>query len=302
LLQLCLTDTAAAARGAPHGLIPWLLAMAQGQPAQAQAALDQPPGARAFFRDDLLATARRPDAAEPAMQQACRQIALGVLAQRAGLPALAQDIAQQILGQMPALIPAHALRAEALMDRNLSIGPALAAAGKDIADSVLAASLAARAHALAGEYDAATRQYQALLQREPDNDHLRFQLAQIHYAAQRFDDAITCLEPLTGHENPYRSMASNDVAYLLAERHPDKLDQARQIAGDALALAPDNPYLLDTLGWIEHRRGNHRQALAMLCRSLLALPLPQTQEHVAAVYQALGQPGWAEQLRRAARP
>lgn len=302
LLQLSLAGAASSRIQERQGLIAWLVAMANGQVAQAQRALDKAEPARAFFRQDLLATTRLPDATALPMQDAYRQIALGVLAQRAGLPAMAQTIAEEVLTRLPELIPAHALRAESLLDRNLPTDQALAAARQAIPDSALTKSLTASAQALASEFDAAAGHYQALLQREPDNDHLLFLLAQVHYAAKRFDEAIKALEPLTKHENPYRSMASNDLAFLLAQEHPDKLNEARQVAGDALALMPNNPYLLDTLGWIEHLRGNDQEALTLLCRSLVNLPLPQTKEHVAVVYEALGQNDWAKQMRQAAKP
>jgi len=68
-----------------------------------------------------------------------------------------------------------------------------------------------------------------------------------------------------------------------------QFDQALALAQTATELAPDDPQVSDTLGWIFYRRGIHQRALALLKESAAKLPgNPQIQYHLGIVSAQLG--------------
>ena len=93
----------------------------------------------------------------------------------------------------------------------------------------------------------------------------------------------------------WHATVANDLACLIAQHQPHRLAAAYQIASDALRLAPANAALLDTLGWIEHLQGHHATAVQLLNQAVvLANSVPQIHHHLAATYQALHNPTWAQ--------
>ncbi|MCH7814912.1 MAG: tetratricopeptide repeat protein [Planctomycetes bacterium] len=153
-----------------------------------------------------------------------------------------------------------------------------------------------------------------LLAREPQNDRIRYLLAHLYIRLGRVQDGLDLLHPINDAHRTDRSVVTNtsvniaqysdlawqatvanDLACLIAQYQPHRLNQAHKIARDALRLAPANPALLDTLGWIEHLQGNHATALRLLNRAVvLANSVPQIHQHLAATYQALPNPIWAQ--------
>ena len=82
--------------------------------------------------------------------------------------------------------------------------------------------------------------------------------------------------------------AANNLAYLLAERNED-LDEALSLALHAKQLKPDDPYILDTLGWIYFQKGLYEDAARELNRSADLLPTSATVNyHLGMAYYAMG--------------
>jgi Tfp pilus assembly protein PilF len=61
-------------------------------------------------------------------------------------------------------------------------------------------------------------------------------------------------------------IVKSDLAYLLAVEGAD-LERANELARDAQAALPDDPEVLDTMGYVELRRGNPAVALVHLQRA-----------------------------------
>jgi tetratricopeptide (TPR) repeat protein len=88
--------------------------------------------------------------------------------------------------------------------------------------------------------------------------------------------------------NPRFAGAANNLAWVLSEHGGDK-DKALALAQTAKELAPEDPQVSDTLGWILYRRGVHQRALALLKESAAKLPgNPQIQYHLGMVSAQLG--------------
>ena len=70
---------------------------------------------------------------------------------------------------------------------------------------------------------------------------------------------------------------------------PKAQDRALALAQTAKELAPEDPRVSDTLGWILYRLGLHQRALALLKDSAARLPAnPMIQYHLGMVSAQLG--------------
>jgi tetratricopeptide (TPR) repeat protein len=82
--------------------------------------------------------------------------------------------------------------------------------------------------------------------------------------------------------------AYNYVAYMWAD-HNMHLDEAEQMAGEALQFDPNNGAYLDTLGWIHYRKGKFEEALNLLLRAEQNLTKPDATvlEHIGDAHAKL---------------
>ena len=89
-------------------------------------------------------------------------------------------------------------------------------------------------------------------------------------------------------ENPESVTALNFVAYTLAE-WGERLTDALEYAERAVELAPEDPRILDTLGWVYFRMGRHEDAVRELERAVEAgASDPVIFEHLARAYERVG--------------
>ena len=82
--------------------------------------------------------------------------------------------------------------------------------------------------------------------------------------------------------------AYNALGYSLAERNV-RLPEARALVAKALEFAPNDPFILDSLAWVEFRSGNHAQALRILQEAYLARPDAEIAAHLGEVLWAMNQ-------------
>lgn len=76
--------------------------------------------------------------------------------------------------------------------------------------------------------------------------------------------------------------AYNALGYSLADRNV-RLPEARQLINKALEFAPKDPFILDSLGWLEFRSGNFAQALLVLTQAYQARPDAEIAAHLGEV-------------------
>ncbi|MDB5940704.1 MAG: hypothetical protein JWQ13_270 [Ramlibacter sp.] len=82
--------------------------------------------------------------------------------------------------------------------------------------------------------------------------------------------------------------AYNALGYSLADRNV-RLPEARQLIQKALEYAPGDPFISDSLGWVEFRMGNRAEALRILDTAYKARPDAEIAAHLGEVLWAIGQ-------------
>jgi tetratricopeptide (TPR) repeat protein len=100
--------------------------------------------------------------------------------------------------------------------------------------------------------------------------------------------------------NPRFAPAANNLAWIHSEHGGDR-EKALALAQTARDVAPDDPRISDTLGWILYRRGSYQRALSLLQESVAKLPdNPQVQYHLGMVYAQVGDQASARKALTAA--
>jgi tetratricopeptide (TPR) repeat protein len=99
---------------------------------------------------------------------------------------------------------------------------------------------------------------------------------------------------------PDHHHAYNALGYSLADRG-QRLPEARALIQKALSLSPGEPFITDSLGWVEFRMGNRDEALRLLRSAYQARPDPEIAAHLGEVLWALGQRDEARRVWREAK-
>jgi tetratricopeptide (TPR) repeat protein len=87
---------------------------------------------------------------------------------------------------------------------------------------------------------------------------------------------------------PEHYHAYNALGYSLAERN-QRLPEARTLIAKALEYAPSEPFIVDSLGWVEFRLGNHEEALRLLRQAYQSRPDAEIAAHLGEVLWVVGQ-------------
>jgi tetratricopeptide (TPR) repeat protein len=101
---------------------------------------------------------------------------------------------------------------------------------------------------------------------------------------------------------PEHAHAYNALGYSLADRNL-RLNEAKSLIERALQLTPGDPFITDSLGWVEFRLGNRDEALRLLRQAYKARPDAEIGAHLGEVLWAMGQQDearriWAEASSR----
>ena len=87
---------------------------------------------------------------------------------------------------------------------------------------------------------------------------------------------------------PDDAQAYNALGYTLADR-TQRLSEAIALLDKALSLAPEDPFVLDSVGWAQFRTGNLARAQEYLERAYKVRPDPEIAAHLGEVLWARGQ-------------
>jgi Flp pilus assembly protein TadD len=94
--------------------------------------------------------------------------------------------------------------------------------------------------------------------------------------------------------------AYNALGYSLADRG-QRLPEAKALIEKALQLSPGEPFITDSMGWVEYRMGNRKAALEYLRKAYSARPDIEIAAHLGEVLWVDGQRDEARKVLRDAQ-
>ncbi|WP_038206719.1 tetratricopeptide repeat protein [Xenophilus azovorans] len=121
----------------------------------------------------------------------------------------------------------------------------------------------------------------------PEDGDLLYDQAMMAEKLNRLDDMERLLRRLI-QLKPDNQNAYNALGYAWADRNM-RLPEARELILKAVALAPDDPFIADSLGWVEYRLGNVAEARRILEAAYGKRPDPEIGAHLGEVLWASGQ-------------
>ena len=124
------------------------------------------------------------------------------------------------------------------------------------------------------------------LAHHPDQPDLLYESALIAERIGRLDVLDGRLKRLL-QLKPDHAHAYNALGYSLLERNGD-LEEAQRLIDKAVALSPDDPFILDSKGWVLFRRGNMAGALDALQKAFAIRADPEIAAHLGEVLWAMG--------------
>jgi len=139
----------------------------------------------------------------------------------------------------------------------------------------------------------------AATSRWPDDTDLLYEQAMMAEKLDRIDDMERLLRRVI-ELKPENAHAHNALGYSLADRGK-RLPEARQLIVRALELSPGDPFITDSLGWVEFRLGNLPEALRLLRQAYSARPDPEIGAHLGEVLWASGHADEARRIWREVR-
>lgn len=140
----------------------------------------------------------------------------------------------------------------------------------------------------------------AALARSPDDLDLLYDHAMAAEKVNRIDVLETNLRRVI-EKQPTHAHAHNALGYTLADRN-ERLPEARALIETAHKLAPEDPFILDSLGWVLFRQGEPQVALGHLQRAYIMRPDGEIAAHLGEVLWVLDRKDearklWLEALR-----
>ncbi len=142
--------------------------------------------------------------------------------------------------------------------------------------------------------DQAVATLEAANQAQPDTVEIKYELAMLYERVGRYDDLETQLRQVIAID-PEHAHAYNALGYTLADRN-QRLPEALDLITQALELLPDDPFILDSMGWVKFRMGDHQAAVDYLRRAYAQRPEPDIAAHLAEVLSAQGKREQAREL------
>jgi tetratricopeptide (TPR) repeat protein len=101
-------------------------------------------------------------------------------------------------------------------------------------------------------------------------------------------------------EQPDNPQAYNALGYSLADRN-QRLDEADKLIEKASALAPNDAFIMDSLGWVKYRKGDTADAAKLLKRAYDIQPNAEIGAHLGEVLWKSGEQKQALEAWRRAR-
>jgi tetratricopeptide (TPR) repeat protein len=143
-------------------------------------------------------------------------------------------------------------------------------------------------------YDEALQALTRILKKLPQNNDLLYARALV---AERLDDLALHEHDLRKilKSDPKNAHALNALGYSLADRTP-RHKEALALIQQAMDLRPNDAFILDSMGWVQYRMGNHAEAVRFLKQALSIRSDPEISAHLGEVLWVMGDRQAAEDV------
>lgn len=152
----------------------------------------------------------------------------------------------------------------------------------------------------AGQYQKAYEAQSRAAALAPQDNDLAYDRAMLAEKAGRTDEMERLLREIIARKPDYHH-ALNALGFSMADRGV-RLQEAKALINKALEYAPEDPFITDSLGWVEFRLGNTQEALRLLETAFQKQPNAEVAAHLGEVLWTLGEREralavWREGLR-----
>ncbi len=154
-------------------------------------------------------------------------------------------------------------------------------------DKIIVELAASQVLATAGRTDRAVARLVQADKALPDSPAIKYDLAMLYERQGNIVKMETLLRQVMALR-PESPDAYNALGYVFADQNIN-LDQAQVLLDKAVQLAPGNPFILDSMGWLQFRLGNHALASQYLESAFELSPQADIAAHLAEIYWSDGQ-------------
>ncbi len=139
----------------------------------------------------------------------------------------------------------------------------------------------------ANEFDDSLRLYSEALKQYEGDPELLYARSLVNERMKRLDDAEADLRAVLARE-PADARALNALGFMLTV-HGTRLDEAERLIVRALELTPQEPSVIDSMGWLRFRQGRPNEAVALLSRAYEVFPDPEVAAHFGEALWTTGE-------------
>lgn len=139
-----------------------------------------------------------------------------------------------------------------------------------------------------GHHQKAVALLSQIISQQPQNTRLLYQRAMTYNQLDNLEAMERDLRTVIARE-PQNATVLNDLGYTLMSR-TKRLSEASELIEKAYQLKPEDAGIIDSMGWVEYRRGNYQQALKHLRKAMKQLPDPEIAAHLGEVLWTLKRP------------
>ena len=183
------------------------------------------------------------------------------------------------------------MRQASLLAREKRVDDALvmvrSATPQDDEDEVLGALTQAQILRDANRIDEAAETLAAANTEFPDTVEIKYDLGMLYERQGKIKEFEAQMREVIALD-PDHAHAYNALGYTLADRNI-RLQEAQTLILRAQELMPDDPYILDSLGWVYYRMGRNDLAISNLKKAYEARPEAEIAAHLGEVLWRDGQ-------------
>jgi tetratricopeptide (TPR) repeat protein len=152
---------------------------------------------------------------------------------------------------------------------------------------VLGATAAAQILRDAGRIDDAIARLKVADQQQPDTVEIKYELGMLYERKGQLKETERLLREVialdSGHAHSY-----NALGYALADRN-QRLPEALKLITRALEISPQDPFIMDSMGWVKYRLGDRAAAIDYLSKAYSKRPETDIAAHLGEVLWVQGQ-------------